>query len=104
MNVTFEAGRLYVAPRKSVLFFAKVGDQWMRCYVPQEVLIGPPRTLREEADLCKRCLVSFDEHVEAIRAAAARLIEASLLTADGAVIVSQAALTLQVPTSRIEPI
>ena len=30
MNVTFEARRLYVAPRKSVLFFAVVGERRLR--------------------------------------------------------------------------
>jgi hypothetical protein len=35
VSVTFEARRLYVAPRKSVLFLVRVGDQRVRCYVEQ---------------------------------------------------------------------
>lgn len=95
MNVTFEARRLYVAPRKSVLFFAKVGDQRVRCYVLQEALVEPAPGLREEADLYQRCLLSFDQHRDAIQAAALRLIESGVLTADGAVIVSRTALALE---------
>ena len=49
MDITFETQRLYVAPRKSVLFFARVGDQRVRCYVEQDALIEPARALREEA-------------------------------------------------------
>ena len=93
MNVTFEARRLYVAPRKSVLFFAKVGDQRVRCYVLQDALVEPARG--DEADLYQRCLLSFDQHRDAIQAAAMRLIDASVLTTDGAVIVSRTALTLE---------
>ena len=55
MEITFEARRLYVAPRKSVLFFARVGDQRVRCYVEQDALTEPPRALREDADLFQRC-------------------------------------------------
>ena len=104
MNVTFEARRLYVASRKSVLFFARVGDQRVRCYVQQDALVEPARGLREEADLYQRCLLSFDVHRDAIQAAAVRLIDASVLTTDGAVIVSRTALTLEadLPISALE--
>lgn len=95
MNVTFEARRLYVAPRESVLFFAKVGDQRIRCYVQQDALVEPARDLREEANLYQRCLLSFDQHRDAIQAATIRLIDAGILTSDGAVIVSRTALTLE---------
>jgi hypothetical protein len=93
MNVTFEVRRLYVGPRKSVLFFAKVGDQRVRCYVQQDALVELARG--DEADLYQRCLLSFDQHRDAIQAAAMRLIDASVLTAGGAVIVSRTALTLE---------
>ena len=93
MNVTFEARRLYVAPRKSVLFFAKVGDQRVRCYVQQDALVESAGG--DEADLYQRCLLSFDQHRDAIQAAAMRLIDASVLTTGGAVIVSRTALTLE---------
>ena len=67
MNVTFEARRLYVAPRKSVLFFAKVGDQRVRCYVEQDSLIEPARALREDTDIYQRCLLAFDHHKNLIQ-------------------------------------
>jgi hypothetical protein len=95
VDVTFESRRLYVAPRKSVLFFAKVGDLRVRCYVKEDALVEPGRGLREEADLYQRCLLAFDQHRAAIQAAAARLIEAGVLEPDGAVVVSKTALALE---------
>lgn len=95
MDVAFEARRLYVAPRKSVLFFAKVGNQRVRCYVREDALIEPARGLREEADVYQRCLLAFDEHRNAILAAARRLIEAGVLESDGAVVISKTALALE---------
>jgi hypothetical protein len=96
VSVTFEARRLYVAPRKSVLFFARVGDQRVRCYVEQDALIEPARGLREDADVYQRCLLAYDHHRDLIQAAARRLIEAKVGGLDGAVVVSSAALALQV--------
>jgi hypothetical protein len=95
MSVTFEQRRLYVAPRKSVLFFARVGDQRVRCYVQQDALIEPARGLREDADVCQRCLLAYDHHRDLIQAAARRLIEAKVGGLDGVVVVSSAALALQ---------
>jgi hypothetical protein len=95
VDVTFEDRRLYVAPRKSVLFFAKVGEQRVRCYVREDALIEPARGLREEADLYQRCLLAFDQHRDAIQAAARRLIEARPPESDGAVVVSKTALALE---------
>jgi hypothetical protein len=95
VEITFECRRLYVAPRKSVLFFARVGDQRVRCYVEQDALIEPTRALREDADLFQRCLLAFDQYRSAIEAAATRLIGANVLESDGAVMVSKTALTLQ---------
>jgi NAD(P)-dependent dehydrogenase (short-subunit alcohol dehydrogenase family) len=94
VSVTFEARRLYVAPRKSVLFFARVGDQRVRCYVQQDALIEPARGLREDADVYQRCLLAYDHHRDLIQAAARRLIEAKVGGLDG-VVVSSAALALQ---------
>jgi Protein of unknown function (DUF1488) len=94
VEITFEARRLYVAPRKSVLFLARVGDQRVRGYVEQGALTEPPRALREDADLFQRCLLAFDQHRNAIEAAATRLIGANVLEFDGAVMVSKTALTL----------
>ncbi len=95
MDIIFEARRLYVAPRKSVLFFAQVGDQRVRCYVREDALVEPARGLREEADVYQRCLLAFDQHRDAIQAAARRLLEANVLESDGAVVVSKTALALE---------
>ena len=98
MDITFETQRLYVAPRKSVLFFARVGDQRVRCYVDQDVLIEPVRGLREEADIYQRCLLAFDHHKDLIQATARRLIEAKVDGFDGVLVVSSTALSLEVET------
>ena len=95
MSVIFEARRLYVAPRKSILFFARVGDQRVRCYVEQDALIEPPRALREDADVYQRCLLAYDHHRDLIQAAARRLIEAKVGGLDGVVVVPSAALALE---------
>ena len=95
MSVTFEARRFYVAPRKSVLFFARVGDQRVRCYVQQDALIEPVRGLREDADVYQCYLLAYDHHRDLIQAAARRLIEAKSGGLDGVVVVSSAALALQ---------
>ena len=98
MDITFETQRLYVAPRKSVLFFARVGDQRVRCYVEQDALIEPARALREEADIYQRCLLAFDHHKHLIQATARRLIAAKGDQLDGALVVSRAALALEEET------
>jgi hypothetical protein len=95
VDVAFEARRLYVAPRKSVLFFARVGGRRVRCYVQQDALIEPARALREDADVYHRCLLAYDNHRDLIHAAARRLIEANAVRPDGAVVVSSAALALE---------
>jgi hypothetical protein len=55
-------------PRKSVLFFARVGDQRVRCYVQQDALIEPAHTLGEDVDVYQRCRLAFLE-AEALLAA-----------------------------------
>jgi hypothetical protein len=95
-DITFESRRLYVAPRKSVLFFARVGDRRLRCYVKEDALVDPARGLRVDADSYQHCLLAFDQHKDSIQAAAARLIEASVMEPDGAVVVSRTALSLEV--------
>ncbi len=95
VDVTFESRRLYVAPRKSVLFFARAGGERVRCYVKEDALVDLGRGLREETDLYQRCLLVFDQHRAAIQAAAARLIEAKVRESDGAVVVSRTALALE---------
>ena len=95
MGFFFEARRLYVASRKCVLFFARIGDEKIRCYVQQNALIEPARGLREESDVFQRCLLAFDQHRRAIESAAERLIEAKRFDSDGSVTISKAALTLE---------
>ena len=95
VDIAFETRRLYVAPRKSVLFFANVGGRRLRCYIKQDALVEPARGFREESDLYQRCVLAFDQHREAIHAAATRLIEANVIEPDGAVVVSKTALTLE---------
>jgi ATP-dependent helicase YprA (DUF1998 family) len=95
VDISFEDRRLYVAPRKSVLFFARVGDQRVRCYVREDALVEPARGLREDADVYQRCLLAFDQHRDAILAAARRLIVAGVMEGDGAVVVSRTALALE---------
>ena len=94
MEIVFEPRRFYVAPRKSVLFFARVGEDRIRCYAHQDALIEPARGLREESDVFQRCLLAFDQYRTAIESAAARLIQAGKLDQDGAVTLSRAALAL----------
>jgi hypothetical protein len=95
IDITFETQRLYVAPRKSVLFFARVGDHRVRCYVQQDALIEPARAPREEAGVYQHCLLAYDHHRDLIQAAARRLIEAKVGGLDGVVVVSSAALALE---------
>jgi hypothetical protein len=95
MEFFFEARRLYVATRKSVLFFARIGDEKIRCYVQQNALIEPARGLREEADVFQRCLLAFDQHRRAVESAAKRLIEAKRFDGDGGVTISRTALALE---------
>jgi len=104
VDIAFESRRLYVAPRKSVLFFARIGAHRVRCYVEQDALIERARALREDTDLFQRCLLAFDDHKDLIQAAARRLIAARPDDLQGAVVVSSAALTLEaeVPPSALE--
>ncbi len=88
MNVTFEARRAYVAPRKSVLFFAVLGERRLRCYVQEAALLGRQNSPRDVREAYEHCLSVYDRDKDLIQAAARRLIEANLLERDGAVIVS----------------
>jgi hypothetical protein len=96
MQIVYEPQRLYVAPRKSVLFFARIDGEKIRCYVDEVALVEPARGLREDADVFQRCLLAFDQHRAAIESAASRLLMAGQLDEDGAVTISSAALALEV--------
>lgn len=95
MDIRFERQRIYVAPRKSVLFFAWVDGEKVRCYVKQDALIGPARALREESDLFQRCLLEFDRHRRVIESTTGRLIRERRFDPDGAVTVSSSVLALE---------
>jgi hypothetical protein len=56
MNLAFEARRVYVAPRKSVLFFAVIGEQRLRYYVHETVLLEGRDSARDETEAYKDCL------------------------------------------------
>jgi hypothetical protein len=98
MTVTFENKRLYVAPRKSVLFFALVGERRLRCYVQHAALLEPRSAPRDQAESYKQYLSAYDRDKDLIQAAAKRLIEANMLEPDGAVIVSRLAIALEAAT------
>ena len=98
MKVTFEARRFYVAPRKSVLFFARLGDQRVRCYVEQHALIEPERALREDADAYRCSLLAFDHHRDLIQATARRLIADRGDRLDNALVLSRTSLALKAET------
>jgi len=102
MNVTFEQKRLYVAPRKSVLFFAQVGERRLRCYVKHAVLLEPQSVPRDEAEAYRQYLSAYDRNRDLIQASAKRLIEANALEPDGAVIVSSVAIELE-HTTKLAP-
>ena len=95
MNVTFEGRRLYVAPRKSVLFFAVIGERRLRCYVHETALLERQDVPRDETEAYKHYLSAYDRDKDQIQAAARRLIEANVLELDGAIIVSSLARTLE---------
>lgn len=94
MEIEFEQRRIYVATRRSILFFARVGNEKIRCYLEQDALLAPARGLREEADLFQRCLIEFDRHRSAIESTAAHLIRTNGLDPDGAVTISRTKLAL----------
>lgn len=95
MDVRFETRRLYVAPRKSVLFFAVVGERRLRCYVHETALVEPENLPRDGEAPYQHCLSAYDREKDLIQAAARRLIEANITARDGAVIISSAVLALE---------
>ena len=103
-EIIFETRRLYVAARKSVLFFARVGDHRVRCYVEQDSLIEPARALREDTDIYQRCLLAFDHHKDLIQATARRLLAAKGDQLDDALVISRTTLALETkaPLSALE--
>lgn len=96
VGVEFEQGRLYVEPRQSVLFFARVGEQRLRCYVTRDALVQHCGARADAANAYKYCLRAYDRNAELIHEVARRLIAAKGYAADGAVVVVAAAIEEQV--------
>lgn len=103
MEIIFETRRLYVAARKSVLFFARVGDHRVRCYVEQNALIEPARVLREDTDIYQRWLLAFDHHKDLIEATARRPLATKGDQLDRALVLTSTALTLEAKTAPAGP-
>lgn len=85
-GVEFEQGRLYVEPRQSVLFFARVGEKRLCCYVARETLVGHFGAKHETTSAYKYCLRAYDRNAEAIHAIARQLILAHAYAPDGAIV------------------
>jgi Protein of unknown function (DUF1488) len=86
-GVEFEQGRLYVEARQSVLFFARIGEQRLRCYVTRDALAQHFGAQSETANAYKYCLRAYDRNAELIHEVARQLIAAKRYAPDGAVIV-----------------
>jgi hypothetical protein len=86
--ISFEYGRLYVEARESVLFFARRGEERIRCYVTRSVLVKRFRAKDDAVNAYKYCLCAYDRNSAAIHAAAKRLLEQDRLAADRTVVVS----------------
>jgi hypothetical protein len=86
--ISFEYGRLYVEPRESVLFFARRGEERIRCYVTKSALVKRFRAKDDAANAYKYCLCAYDRNSAEIQATARRLLEENRLAADRTVVVS----------------
>jgi hypothetical protein len=84
--ISFEYGRLYVEPRESVLFFARRGEERIRCYVTKSALVKRFRARDDADNAYKYCLCAYDRNSAAIQAAAKRVLEEDRLTADRTVV------------------
>jgi len=80
--IHFEDGRLYVEPRESVLFFARVGEARIRCYVPRATLVEHFGAKDDAANAYKFCVCAYDRNREPIQRIATRLIDELKLTWD----------------------
>ena len=89
-GVEFEQGRLYVEPRKSVLFFARLGEARLRCYVTLETLVEHFGARRDIANAYKYCLRAYDRNDEVIQEIARQLILENEFAPDGAIVVGAA--------------
>jgi hypothetical protein len=72
--IRFEDGRLYVEPRESVLFFARVGEARIRCYVDRATLVEHFGAKDDAENAYKFCVCAYDRNREPIQELATRLI------------------------------
>ncbi|MGH8681141.1 MAG: DUF1488 domain-containing protein [Burkholderiales bacterium] len=86
--IRFEDGRLYVEPRESVLFFARVGDARIRCYVDRATLVEHFGAKDDAANAYKFCVCAYDRNREPIQELATRLIDESGFAAEDEVLIT----------------
>jgi len=86
--IRFEDGRLYVEPRESVLFFARVGDARIWCYVDRATLVEHFGAKDDAENAYKFCVCAYDRNREPIQELATRLIDEAGLTTDGEVLIT----------------
>ncbi|HLB17145.1 MAG TPA: DUF1488 domain-containing protein [Burkholderiales bacterium] len=86
--IRFEDGRLYVEPRESVLFFARVGEARIRCYVDRATLVEHFGAKDDAENAYKFCVCAYDRNREPIQELATRLIDEVGLAADGEVLIT----------------
>lgn len=89
IDIPFDTARTFVEPAASVLFFARLGDHTLRCYITRSALetyFGAPGGADAHA---AGCLRAFDVNAPRIRAIARELIgrraagaQSVVLTAD----------------------
>ena len=87
-GVEFEQGRLYVEVRESVLFFARVGEQRLRCYVTRDTLVAHFGARKDTATAYKFCLCAYDRKAEIIHEIAKQVITDKAFASDGAVVIT----------------
>jgi len=86
--IRFEDGRLYVEPRESVLFFARVGEARIRCYVDRATLVEHFGAKDDAENAYKFCVCAYDRNREPIQELATRLIDEVGFAADGEVLIT----------------
>jgi hypothetical protein len=84
--ISFECGRLYVQPRDSVLFFARRGEERIRCYITKSALANRFRAKDDRANSYQFCLCAYDRNTTTIQATAKRLLEENRRAADRTVV------------------
>jgi hypothetical protein len=86
--IRFEDGRLYVEPRESVLFFARVGEARIRCYVDRATLVEHFGARDDAENAYKFCVCAYDRNREPIQELATRLIDEVGLATEGEVLIT----------------